>query len=72
LSNIDLSNKVQVGKIYKQFFTQKAADFHITKWMAETLVNAAKKDVRTLEMLSKHGIKDIKDFFNKEKYPSLY
>lgn len=68
LSKIDLSNKVQVGKIYARYFTQKAADFYITRNMVEALKDAAKRDVKVLEMLSRYGINDLENWFYKQKY----
>lgn len=68
LSKIDLSNKVIVGKTFTRYFPlEKAGDFYMKWERVKVLKDSAKKDVLLLDMLSRHGINDLKEWFYQQK-----
>jgi hypothetical protein len=71
LANIDLSNPVAVGKVFKQYVSDKKADKYAKKEAVENIKEGARLDMLILELLVRNGIDDIEKFWWDEKYPPV-
>lgn len=68
LAKVNLQNKVEVGKVFAQYFKCGAADYAGKQNMVLSLKSMAEMDMRTIEMLSRNSVNDLEAWFYDQKF----